>query len=100
MIAKRLFMLVKFRVLLYFFLIKMMSLDHIYFFPTENLLAMLPTSTLLYSLWSLYHFARASSYVTDFNTRNNLLTQKLHKQGYWYHKLCKTFLNFIDDAMI
>ena len=27
-------------------------------------------------------FARASSYVTDFNTRNKVLTQKLLKQGY------------------
>ena len=24
-------------------------------------------------------------------TRHKLLTQKLLKQGYWYHKLCKTF---------
>ena len=30
----------------------------------------------------LIRFARASSYVADFNTRNNLLTQKLLKQGY------------------
>ena len=28
------------------------------------------------------HFARASSYITDFNTRNKLLTHKLLKQGY------------------
>ena len=39
-------------------------------------------------------FARASSYVTDFNTRNKLLTQKLLKQGYWYHKPRKTFSTF------
>ena len=39
-------------------------------------------------------FARASSYVADFNTRNKLLTQKLLKQGYRYHKLCKTFSKF------
>ena len=39
-------------------------------------------------------FARASSYITDFNTRNKLLTQKLLKQGYRYHKLCKTFSKF------
>ena len=45
-------------------------------------------------------FARASSHVADFNTRNKLLTQKLLKQGYQYHKLKKTFLNFIDDTMI
>ena len=36
-------------------------------------------------------FAGASSHVADFNTCNKLLTQKLLKQGYWYHKLCKTF---------
>ena len=28
------------------------------------------------------------------NTRNKLLTQKLLKQGYWYHKLGKTFSKF------
>ena len=48
----------------------------------------------------LIRFARASSYVTDFKTHNKLLTQKLLKQGYRYHKLCKPFLNFIDDTMI
>ena len=42
----------------------------------------------------LIRFARASSYVTDSNTRNKLLTQKLLKQGYWYHKLQKTFSKF------
>ena len=42
----------------------------------------------------LIRFARASSYITDFNTRNKFLTQKLLKQGYWYHKLCKTFSKF------
>ena len=36
----------------------------------------------------------ASSYITDFNTRNKLLTQKLLKQGYRYHKLRKTFSKF------
>ena len=48
----------------------------------------------------LIHFARVSSHVADFNTRNNFFTQKLLKQGYQYHKLRKTFLNFIDDTMI
>ena len=48
----------------------------------------------------LIRFAKASSYVADFNTRNKLLTQKLLKQGYLYHKLRKTFANFIDDTMI
>ena len=42
----------------------------------------------------LIHFARASTYVADFNTRNKLLAQKLLKQGYWYNKLCKTFSKF------
>ena len=36
----------------------------------------------------LIRFARTSSYVTDFKTRNTLLTQE---QGYPYHKLRKTF---------
>ena len=39
----------------------------------------------------LIRFARASSHVADFNTRNKLLTQK---QGYRYHKLRKTFSKF------
>ena len=42
----------------------------------------------------LIRFAKASSYVADFNTRIKLLTQKLLKQGYRYHKLCKTFSKF------
>ena len=42
----------------------------------------------------LTRFARASSYVTDLNTRNNFLTQKLLKQGHRYHKLHKTFSKF------
>ena len=40
------------------------------------------------------HSAILSSHVADFNTCNKLLTQKLLKQGYWYHKLCKTFSKF------
>ena len=39
-------------------------------------------------------FARASSCVAAFNTRIRLLTQKLLKQGYRYHKLHKTFSKF------
>ena len=42
----------------------------------------------------LIRFARASSYITDFNARNELLTQKLLKQGYRYHKLHRTFSKF------
>ena len=39
----------------------------------------------------LIRFARASNHVADFNTRNQLLTQKLLQQGYRYHKLRETF---------
>ena len=39
----------------------------------------------------LIRFSRASSHVADFNNSNKLLTQKLLKQCYWYHKLRKTF---------
>ena len=39
----------------------------------------------------LIRFARESIHVADFNTCNKLLTQKLFKQGYQYHKFRKTF---------
>ena len=42
----------------------------------------------------LIRFARAFSCDADFNTHNELLTQKLLKQSYRYHKLRKTFSNF------
>ena len=42
----------------------------------------------------LIRFARASSYVADFNTRNKLLIQKLIKHGYRYHKPRETFSKF------
>ena len=42
-------------------------------------------------IFQLIRFARASSYITDFNSRIILLTQKLLKQGYQYHKRRKTF---------
>ena len=45
-------------------------------------------------IFQLVSFARASSYVADFNTRNKLLTLKLLKQGYQYHKLRKIFSKF------
>ena len=52
----------------------------------------------LYVLLSLYisnhSFARASSHVADFNTRNKLWTQNLLKQGYPNPKICKTFSKF------
>ena len=42
----------------------------------------------------LIRFVRVSSHVTDFNTRNKLLTVKLLNQGYRYHKLRKAFSKF------
>ena len=42
----------------------------------------------------LTRFARMSSYVDDFNTRHKVLTAKLLKQGYRYHKLRKEFSKF------
>ena len=38
--------------------------------------------------------ARASFNVSDFNCRNKILTAKLRRQGYRYHKLRKTFSKF------
>ena len=37
----------------------------------------------------LIRFARVSSHVDDFNTRNKVLTAKLLRQGYRYHKIRK-----------
>ena len=34
------------------------------------------------------------SHVDDFNTRNKVLTAKLLRQGYRYHKIRKAFLKF------
>ena len=51
------------------------------------------TSYVVYNS-QLIRFARASSHVADFNTRNKLLTEKLLKQGYHYHKLHETFSKF------
>ena len=42
----------------------------------------------------LIRFVRVSSHVADFNARNKSLTAKLQQQGYWYHKLRKTFSKF------
>ena len=50
------------------------------------------TSYVVY-ISQLIRFARASSYVADFNTRNKLFTQTL-KQGHRYHKLRKTLSKF------
>ena len=42
----------------------------------------------------LIRFARFSSHVDDFNTRNKVLTAQLLRQGYRYHKLRKAFSKF------
>ena len=42
----------------------------------------------------LIRFARVSSHIDDFNTRNKVLTAKLLRQGYRYHKLRKAFSKF------
>ena len=48
----------------------------------------------------LIRFARASSYVADFNTRNKLLTQKLLNKAIGIINFAKHFQNFIDETMI
>ena len=42
----------------------------------------------------LIRFARVCSNVDDFNNRNLILTAKLLKQGYRYHKIRKSFSKF------
>ena len=42
----------------------------------------------------LIRFARVSGHVDDFNTQNKVLTAKLLRQGYRYHKLRKAFSKF------
>ena len=42
----------------------------------------------------LIRFARGSSHVDDFNTRNKVLKAKLLRQGYRYHKIHKAFSKF------
>ena len=42
----------------------------------------------------LIRFARVSSHVENFNTSNKVLTTKLLRQGYRYHKLRKAFSKF------
>ena len=46
----------------------------------------------------LIRFARVSSHVDDFNTRNKVLTAKLLRQGYRYHKIRKTFFKILSAA--
>ena len=48
----------------------------------------------------LIRFARASSHVADFNTRNKLLTQTFENKAIRILNFAKPFLNFIDDTII
>ena len=48
----------------------------------------------------LIRFARASSYVADFNTRNKLLTQKLLNNAIGIINFAKLLQNYIEDTMI
>ena len=45
-------------------------------------------------LLQLIRFARVCSNVSDFSNRNQILTAKLLKKGYTYHKSVKHFLNY------
>ena len=79
-------------------LILKMSISHfrlVMFLPLHPMESIsLNSFVLLVYISQLICFARASSHVVDFNTHNKLLTQKLLKQGYGYHKLRKTFSKF------
>ena len=44
-------------------------------------------------------FARVSSHVDDFYTRNKALTAKRLRQGYRYHKIRKAFSKFIGGIL-
>ena len=49
---------------------------------------------------NLFEMLECKSHVDDFNSRNKVLTTKLLKQGYRYHKLRKGFQNFIGSILI
>ena len=51
------------------------------------------TSYVVY-ISQFFQFARVFSHVDDFNTRNKVLTAKLLRQGYRYHRLRKAFSKF------
>ena len=46
----------------------------------------------------LIRFARVSSHVDNILILNNVLTAKLLRKGYRYHKLCKAFSKFLTAA--
>ena len=73
-----------------------MPVSSCYYFHSDNITRALTRLATSYGVYisQLICFARASGYAADFNTRNKLSTKKPLKQGYWYHKLRKTFSKF------
>ena len=53
----------------------------------------------LIRLSQLIRFARVSSHVDDFSTRNKVLTAKLLRQGYRYHNFVRRSQNFIGGIL-
>ena len=49
------------------------------------------TNLILSKLPQLIRLVQVSSHVDDFNTRNKVMTQKLLRHGYRYHKIRKAF---------
>ena len=47
----------------------------------------------------LIRYARVSSHVDDFNTRNKVLTAKLLRQGYKFINFVRRFHNFIGGFL-
>jgi len=47
-------------------------------------------------LSQLIRFARVCNKVEDFNDRNSIISRKLLKQGFLFHKLMKTFAKFYN----
>ena len=69
--------------------------DDLYFVNFPFLDGDVPRSTsYVFYISQLIRFARVSSYVDDFNTRNKVLTTKLLRQGYRYYKIRKAFSKF------
>ena len=52
-----------------------------------------------YRLSQFIRYPRWSSHVADFNTRNQMLTAKLLKQGYRYHNLRKTCSKILSTSL-
>ena len=53
-----------------------------------------PMVFIFLNLFDLLIYIKVSSHVDDFNTLNKVLTAKLVRQGYRYHKILKAFSEF------